>query len=332
MSAWVYFHSVPNPLPSNGWMWFCISENPINQNFEGIDFGVHPYYSNNLVFGIYDKSIWNWLWADSGVQPIAGKWYHFVGTWGSGGIKIYIDGELKGTNPYTGGVPQWTHYNYLGTNTWGGYVNSTIDEVRIYNRALSDSEIQELYFTTQPRFPLDNSVSYTFHWRMCDPNYPGDGEHEGVDIMVPEGTDVYPICDGIVVFNWTNSNKYKNEYDEYFNAFLVIKHDCNGQSLYGYYGHIISDLKANAGVASEVKVANHIPIGQIRKAYKIDKKTKAIIRDTANDHLHLGINITQMKYVTNHWGIAPPGLTCQSIKNNGWRDAIDYFGWPMPAL
>jgi len=145
VAAWVYFQTVPNPFPANGWMWFCISENPINQNFEGVDFGVHPYYANNLAFGIYDKSIWDWRWADSGVQPVAGTWYHFVGTWGSGGINIYIDGELKGSNPYTGGIPQWTHYNYLGGNTWGGYVNSALDEVRIYNRALSEAEIRELY-------------------------------------------------------------------------------------------------------------------------------------------------------------------------------------------
>lgn len=162
VEAWVYFVSVPSSINDNGWMWLCIAQNPMDQNFDGLDFGVHPKYSNNLAFGIYD---WNprpgqtvpddtnpgeWRWADSGIVPQAGKWYHFVGTWGSEGIKIYIDGVLRGQNAYTGGIPSYTKYMFLGSSTWNGYSNSIVDEFRIYNRALSASEILALYNSCKP--------------------------------------------------------------------------------------------------------------------------------------------------------------------------------------
>lgn len=173
----------------------------------------------------------------------------------------------------------------------------------------------------QPRFPLDTSYRDDIKYRMCDPAYPGDGEHKGIDIMAPVNTPVYPVCDGTVVLNNThteNIKKYKTDYDRYFNSFLIIKHNCNGQALYGYYGHLKSDLN----VGSEVKVADNVPIGNIREAYSWPN-----IRNPNQDHLHLGINISQKKYEKNHWGIAPSGTTCEMLMQDGWQDPIDYFGW-----
>jgi uncharacterized repeat protein (TIGR01451 family) len=156
IEGWVYYISVSASIPSHGWMWFTIAGNPINQRNDGVDFGVHPYYSQNLVFGIYDSG---WRWADSGIRPQSGKWYHFAGTWGSGGIKIYIDGILQGQNSYTGGIPSYTKYTYLGANTYGGYVNTIVDEVSIYNRALTADEIKEHYEGKQTELTLTKSAS-----------------------------------------------------------------------------------------------------------------------------------------------------------------------------
>ena len=183
---------------------------------------------------------------------------------------------------------------------------------------------------SQPRFPFDSSVSYSWGPRMCDPKYPGDGEHKGHDIMAPETTDVYPICDGRVVGNYTHTEldkRYRTgkecgprpNWCQYFNSFLIIKHNCNGQTIFGYYGHIKSDL----GVGTDVFVSDNHPVGQIRAAYNYYTDR----RDRSQDHLHLGINIKQKEYDTDHWGIAPLGVTCQSLQNNGWRDVKDYFGW-----
>ena len=170
-----------------------------------------------------------------------------------------------------------------------------------------------------PRFPLDIVYRDHIKYRMCDPLYPGDGEHKGIDIMAPVNTSIYPVCDGIVVLNNThteNIKKYKTPYDRYFNSFLIIKHNCSGQILYGYYGH----LKSNLNKDSEVKVKDNTPIGFIREAYSWPD-----IRNPNQDHLHLGINIE--KYESKNWGIAPSGISCANLEKMGWRDLIDYFGW-----
>jgi hypothetical protein len=59
-------------------------------------------------------------------------------------MKIYVNGEIKGTNSFTGGVPGYTNYFFLGAHTWDLYANAKLDDVRIYNRALSEDEIRQL--------------------------------------------------------------------------------------------------------------------------------------------------------------------------------------------
>jgi len=83
--------------------------------------------------------------ADSETHEL-NRWYHFVGTYDGANIKIYKDGELVGTTPITGnlavndvtakiGTWQGTNYNF----------NGQIDEVRIYNYALTQEQIKLLY-------------------------------------------------------------------------------------------------------------------------------------------------------------------------------------------
>jgi uncharacterized repeat protein (TIGR01451 family) len=86
-----------------------------------------------------------------------------VGTWGSQGLKIYINGLLKGTNSYSG--PSYaTNYNIIGASSWSdSSINGLIDEVRIYNRALSDSEVKANYEASKapppPQLTLTKSLS-----------------------------------------------------------------------------------------------------------------------------------------------------------------------------
>ncbi|OGB77020.1 hypothetical protein A2476_01365, partial [candidate division CPR3 bacterium RIFOXYC2_FULL_35_7] len=101
--------------------------------------------SDNLGIRISNVSSYDIL--TSGTDYIDGKWHQTVITWGSNGLKLYVDGIQKGSNTYTGA---WTGNNifYIGTvQTYAGIndFNGQIDEFRIYNRALSYTEIQQLY-------------------------------------------------------------------------------------------------------------------------------------------------------------------------------------------
>ena len=74
-----------------------------------------------------------------------GKWHHMTMTGSPTTIKLYIDGLLVNSRSeaIATGASGITIGEYGGG---GGYVfNGSIDDVRIYNRVLSDTEIKQLY-------------------------------------------------------------------------------------------------------------------------------------------------------------------------------------------
>jgi hypothetical protein len=79
------------------------------------------------------------------------QWYFIVYTSNSSNRIIYINGNLDKT--FSGSLPDHTNRSFLsvgsGHNGYRGYFNGLIDEVRVYNRALSDSEIKALYEATK---------------------------------------------------------------------------------------------------------------------------------------------------------------------------------------
>ncbi|SVE46847.1 uncharacterized protein METZ01_LOCUS499701, partial [marine metagenome] len=103
-----------------------------------------------------------WYWVDSGISPSADIWYNVQGSWGVGGLKIYINGELKATNPnYTGGIPSdGDHFIGSGNQPNSG-LDGNIDEVAIWNSALTAPEITDLYYSGSPLDVTSNSGVYT---------------------------------------------------------------------------------------------------------------------------------------------------------------------------
>jgi len=86
-----------------------------------------------------------------------GKWHHVAGTFNNGTLTIYIDGRPR--ESYLGGPTfgygRYTRYGMIGTGSEasyppptgrqnGPYLDADLDEVRIYERALSGSEIANL--------------------------------------------------------------------------------------------------------------------------------------------------------------------------------------------
>lgn len=95
---------------------------------------------------------------------IAGVWQHIVGTWNgvnaTGNIKLYLNGVSKAlsqsdTKLGTGWAP-WDSANPVEIGRYAGEgtfcFNGIIGEARIYNRALSASEVMNNYLTTKWRY------------------------------------------------------------------------------------------------------------------------------------------------------------------------------------
>jgi hypothetical protein len=72
-------------------------------------------------------------------------WYHIAATYDGSQMKFYIDGTLRGTTPVNGTIPNSGKDIWIGGNeVWGEYFAGLIDELYIFDRALSEEEIQAL--------------------------------------------------------------------------------------------------------------------------------------------------------------------------------------------
>jgi hypothetical protein len=75
-------------------------------------------------------------------QLSASVWTHLAATYDGSNVKLYVNGTLVGTVAATGSIVQTAAALQLGAaSAIGGWFRGRIDEVRIYNRALSPQEI-----------------------------------------------------------------------------------------------------------------------------------------------------------------------------------------------
>ena len=69
-------------------------------------------------------------------------WTHLAATYDGSTQKLYVNGELAGSRPQAGTMAVSNGKLRIGGNSiWGEYFTGQIDEVRIYNRALTQAEI-----------------------------------------------------------------------------------------------------------------------------------------------------------------------------------------------
>lgn len=132
--------------------WFKLNEN--------------KYATNLVVKDDYDASkrdyilYTNWLAASfcsftdvshkaaSGGSLSLGAWHHMVGTYDGSDVKIYLDGVLKDSVALTGTLkdtdtPLW--FGKTNDTPFNRYLNGSLDDVRIYDRAFSECDVQKLY-------------------------------------------------------------------------------------------------------------------------------------------------------------------------------------------
>jgi fibronectin type 3 domain-containing protein len=73
----------------------------------------------------------------------AGTWAHLAETYDGSSVRLYVNGTLISTTAAPGSLASSSlPLRIGGNNIWGEYFSGLIDEVRVYNRALSASEIQ----------------------------------------------------------------------------------------------------------------------------------------------------------------------------------------------
>ena len=108
------------------------------------DYMLYKGYAQGLSIFIKDSG-GNAYSATYSVRHDDNLWHHVIGTFDGRYLRLYVDGVLRATSD-TGGVSVRVTTNPLNIGRgWSGYFQGQIGFVRIYNRALSDEEIQQNY-------------------------------------------------------------------------------------------------------------------------------------------------------------------------------------------
>jgi len=73
------------------------------------------------------------------------QWYHVVGLYNGNKISIFVNGVNGGSNPLSGSMDINIEKLLIGKNIQNEFWKGLIDDVRIYNLALSSSQIKQNY-------------------------------------------------------------------------------------------------------------------------------------------------------------------------------------------
>ena len=77
--------------------------------------------------------------------PSTGTWYHIAATYDGANKKLYINGTLVGQTGASHSIPTNNNNLYIGGIDSGRFFDGKVSSVRIYNVALTDSEVAQNY-------------------------------------------------------------------------------------------------------------------------------------------------------------------------------------------
>jgi hypothetical protein len=105
---------------------------------------MYPQYIGVKLFnqsgGQYSLSSPNGIGSDT-------NWHHYAVVYNGTEFRLYIDKTIVARKPMQSSIYHAADNRPLtiGKDPWGGYFNGSLDELRIYDKALSDAEISDLY-------------------------------------------------------------------------------------------------------------------------------------------------------------------------------------------
>ncbi|NIM47334.1 MAG: hypothetical protein GTN40_04225 [Candidatus Aenigmarchaeota archaeon] len=186
----------------------------------------NPWYSyqlyitatNTVAFQITNESGESSGYIGSSVLDVD-SWYHVTGTYDGSTVKIYLNGTLSDSISFTGkifGAPTnddlLISYDYTEES-----FNGTIDEVRIWNRALNETEIQKEMESSLPvirpvasySFEEDDSANYvndTHIW--VNGSYGSALSFDRIDdyVEVPDSETLKIATGELTIEAWVNPN------------------------------------------------------------------------------------------------------------------------------
>jgi hypothetical protein len=150
VEAWVNFASMDTRFAlAPGAQYIVFKRNSRYDRFEGYallkirdDHGV-----DRLCFGVTSAE-GNQVGALSSTAVVIGKWYHVAGTYDGAVARLFVNGTMEDSHRAGFPLNYGTRPLFIGSSGerfWPGNLNGLVDEVSLYNRALSPAEIAGNY-------------------------------------------------------------------------------------------------------------------------------------------------------------------------------------------
>lgn len=220
--------------------------------------------------------------------------------------KLYVDGVLVGTGQLS--LDDWASYQgqlYIGqrgTSSWNGFFSGKIDDIRIYDRALSLYEIRQLYNTSCSNFGL--CAFYPFNGNAHDES--GNGNN-GIVFGATLTTDRCGIPNSAYLFDGYN------DYIELPSS--VALNTDNSFSIVAWI--------CNEAITSDGKYTNNAIYGQT-DGYADNDYPIVLFEIWSDNNLRGAIR-----------GIAPPSLDVRAtnpLQNNTWYQVAMVRDAPTDSL
>ncbi len=150
--------------------------------------------TNNFMEAAVGGTSGNFLYGSTPVDDE--QWHHVAAVYDGATFKLYVDGGLDGSEESTGQIAVSSYNVYIGENSQatGRYWNGLIDDVVIYNRALSTGEVLYLAgfrenLLLNPSFEEDEAVLDDPDWAQWCTWNPAEGAGSNAAIVDTEAID-----------------------------------------------------------------------------------------------------------------------------------------------
>ncbi|GEM_PF-6716874 len=149
---------------------FAATQRIINKWTNTNEYTTHIIANSNLGFQA-TNTLGSTQQASYTISNLAtGTWYHIAGTFDGSNVRLYVNGTLVDTQPLTGAL-QNTGTDPVSISHTSFPFNGTIDEVAIYNRALTATEVAKEYSNRvnsywNHTFGLD--TDYLWNIQLCN--------------------------------------------------------------------------------------------------------------------------------------------------------------------
>ncbi len=144
LSAWVKWEIDPE----TGESWASIVNKGVDNQYR-----LH-HNRTNTAFEFALRTSRGNRWIASNTKPEKDAWYFVVGTYDGKEMRLYVNGALESTQSWSGMILGSATPLHIGSRTVNDrYFNGVLDEVGLWNRALSASEINAIYLESNNNKP-----------------------------------------------------------------------------------------------------------------------------------------------------------------------------------